>query len=129
MSEGSNFKYNVSGREYDINSDSTCDSSGVVYLLGCKVCCKQYVDSTFTSFRARFDNCRSSSRKFSGGILVTPAELFRHFTEANHHGFVEDVSFQTIDRIFGVSRHTEGFWRFRLQSLMPEELNVKCVNH
>ena len=34
MSEGSSFKCNVSGREYDINSDLTCNSSGVVYLLG-----------------------------------------------------------------------------------------------
>ena len=30
MSEGSSFKCNVSGREYSINSNSTCDSSGVL---------------------------------------------------------------------------------------------------
>ena len=41
MSEGSSFKCNVSGREYSINSNFTCDSSGVVYLFGCKVCGKQ----------------------------------------------------------------------------------------
>ena len=87
MSEGSSFRCNVSGREYDIDSDFNCDSSGVVYLLGCKVCDKQYVGSTFTSFRARFNNYKSSSRKFSSGVAVTQAELFRHFTEANHHGF------------------------------------------
>ena len=48
MSEGSSFKCNVSGREYDINKDLTCDSSGVVYLFSCKVCVKQYVGSAFT---------------------------------------------------------------------------------
>ena len=52
MSEGSSFKCNVSEMEYYINSKYTCDSSCVVYLLGCKVCGKQYVGSTFTSFRA-----------------------------------------------------------------------------
>ena len=36
MSEGSSFRCNVSGREYDTNSDFNCDSSGVVYLLGLK---------------------------------------------------------------------------------------------
>ena len=73
MSEGSSFKCIVLGREYDINCDFNCNSSGVVYLLGCKVCGKQYIGSTFTSFRARFSNYRSSSRKFSNGVAVTQA--------------------------------------------------------
>ena len=111
MSEGSSFRCNVSGGEYDINNDFNCDSSGVVYLLCCKVCGKQYVGSTFTSFRARLNNYKSSSRKFSCGVAVTQAELFRHFTEANHHGFLEDVNFQIIDRVFGVSRQKGGFWQ------------------
>ena len=129
MSEGSSFKCDVSGREYSINSNFTCDSSGVVYLLGCKVCGKQYVGSTFTSFKARFNNYKSASRRFSGGVLVPQAELFGHFTGAGHHGFLEDVSFQIIDRVFGVSRHKEGFWQFRLQSFMPEGLNARFVDH
>ena len=109
MSEGSSFRCNVSGREHDINSNFNWDSSGIVYLLGCKVCGKQYVGSTFTSFRARFKNYKSSSRKFSSRVAVTQAELFRHFTETNHDGFIEDVSFQSIDKAYGVSRHKEGF--------------------
>ena len=60
---------------------------------------------------------------------MTQAELFRHCAEANHHGFLEDVSFPIIDRVFGVSRHKEGFWQFRLQSFMSEGLNVRCVDH
>ena len=127
-SEGSSFKCNVAGKEYHINSNFTCDSSGVVYLLGCQVCGKQYVGSTFTSFRARLDNFKSASRTFSGGVLVPQAELFRHFTEDGHHGFLEDLSCQIIDRVFGVSRHKEGFWQFRLQSFMPEGLNARFVD-
>ena len=99
-----------------------------MYLLGCKVCGKQYVGSTFTSCRARFNNYKSSSRKFSSGVAVSQAELVRYFTEANHHGFL-DVSFQFIDRVFRVSRHKEGFWQFRLQSFMPEGLNVRYADH
>ena len=80
MSEGSSFKCTVSGREYHSNSNLTCDSSGVVYLLGCNVCGKQYDGSTFTCFRARFSNYKSSSRNFSIGVLVTLAGLFKHCT-------------------------------------------------
>ena len=100
-----------------------------MYLLGCKVCGKQYVGSTFTSFRARFNNYKLSSRKFSGGVAVTQAELFRYFTDANHYGLLADVSFQIIDRVFGVSRHKVGFWQFSLQSFMPEGLNIRYADH
>ena len=70
-----------------MSSSFAFDSSGVVYVLGCKVYGKRYVGSTFMPFRVRFNNYKSSSRKFSFGISVTQAELFKHFTEANHHGF------------------------------------------
>ena len=129
MSEGSSFKCYFSGREYDINNDFNCDSLGVVYLLDCKVCCKQYVGSTFISFRARFNNYKSSSTKVSCGVAVIQAELFKHFIEADDRGFLEDVGFQIIDRVFGVSGHKEGFSQLRLQSFMPDELNVRCVDH
>ena len=128
MSEGNSFRSNVSGSEFKISSRYTCDSSGVVYLLGCKVCGKQYVGSTFTSFRVRFNNYKSASRRYSKGEVVTQADFFRHFTEANHHGFMEDVSFQIIDRVFGESRHREGFWQFKLGSFAPEGLNVRFVD-
>ena len=47
MSEGSNFRCNVSGREYSISSgvvvSPVSSIVGVVYILGCKVCGKQLV--------------------------------------------------------------------------------------
>ena len=71
MSEGSNFRSNYSGWEYSISSRSDCYSSEVVYVLNCKVCGKQYVGGTFTPFKVRFNNYKSSSRKFSSGTSVT----------------------------------------------------------
>ena len=38
--------------------------SGVVSLLSCKVCGMQYVGSTFTPFRTRFNNYKLCSRRF-----------------------------------------------------------------
>ena len=56
ISESSSFSGNVSGKQYSISSSFNCESSGSVYLLGCKACGRQYVGSTFTSLRTRFNN-------------------------------------------------------------------------
>ena len=129
ISKGTSFSCNVSGKQYSMSSSFNCDCSGVVYLLGCKVCGKQYVGSNFTSSRTRFNIYESSSRKFSGGMSVAQAELFRHFTEVNHNGFLEDVTSQIIDKVLVESRLREGFWQFKLNSFRSEGLNVRFVDH
>ena len=128
MSEGDRFVCHVTGKEYNIGSRFDCDSSGVVYLLGCKVCGMQYVGSTFTPFRNRFNNYKSSCRKFEKGEMVGQADFYRHFELAGHHGFMEDVGVQVIDRLLGESRVREGFWQFKLDSFAPKGLNVRLVD-
>ena len=39
------------------------------------------------------------------------------------------VSVQIIDRHFGESRHMEGFWPFKLDSFVPEEINIRFVDY
>ena len=68
--------------------------SGVVYLLECKVCGKHFVGIKFVRFRARRDYYKSTSPRFFKGESVMKAELFRHFTEGNHHRFMDDISFR-----------------------------------
>ncbi len=128
MSEGDRFVCHSTGKEYNIGSRFDCDSSGVVYLLGCKVCGMQYVGSTFTPFRNRFNNYKSSCRKFEKGEMVGQADFYRHFELAGHHGFMEDVGVQVIDRLLGESRVREGFWQFKLDSFAPKGLNVRLVD-
>ena len=60
--------------------------------------------------------------------MVTQADFHRHFELAGHHGFMEDVKVQVIDRIFGESRVREGFWQFKLDSFAPKGLNVRLVD-
>ena len=128
MSEGDKFVCHVTGKEYRINSTFDCDSSGVVYLLSCKVCGMQYVGSTFTPFRTRFNDYKSCSRRFDKGELVNQADSFRHFLEVGHHGFLKDVTFQVVDKLFGDSRVKEGFWQFKLDTFAPKGLNVRFVD-
>ena len=122
--EGSSFRCSTSGKEYPISDRFDCDSLGVVYLLGCKVCGKQYVGSTKAAFRNRFNSYKSYSRTFSKGRSVDQAQLYEHFTEANHHGFLEDVTVQIIDTI-SKSRETEREWQEELDSVGSKKLNVR----
>ena len=72
--------------------------------------------------------------KFQTNKIRKPAtksdsgRLLRHFELAGHHGFMEDVKVQVIDRIFGESRVREGFWQFKLDSFAPKGLHVRLVD-
>ena len=63
MSNCDSFKSKVTGKEYKINYLFNCDSSNVVYLLECNVCGVQYVGSTNTPFRLRFNNYKQGRRE------------------------------------------------------------------
>ena len=72
--------------------------SGNVVTICCGV---QYVGSTCTPFRLRFNNYKACSRKFNAGASVPQVEFFRHFTEEGHRGFLKDISVKIIDRVTG----------------------------
>ena len=58
-------RHPVDSQEYRINHSFNCDSSNVVYLSECTVCGVQYVGSTCTPLRLRFNNYKACSRKFN----------------------------------------------------------------
>ena len=61
------FQSTVQRRTFHINHHFDCNSQGVVYLITCGKCSKQYVGNTVTSFRLRFNNHTSSLNRFSKG--------------------------------------------------------------
>ena len=61
------FQSTVQRRTFHINHHFGCNSQGVVYLITCGKCSKQYVGNTVTSFRLRFNNHKSSLNRFSKG--------------------------------------------------------------
>ena len=95
------FHSHVTKKEYMISFELNCDSSNAVYLFDCVVCGFQYVGSTSTPFRYRFNNYKACYRKFSSGSSVPQMDLFRHFSEENHHGFLENFCLKIIDRLVG----------------------------
>ena len=117
----------VTKKEYNINCVFNCDLSNVVYLFDCVVCGFQFVGSTSTPFRYRFNNYRVCYCKFSSGSSVSHMDLFRQFSEENHHGFLEDICVKIIDRLVGGNRLHESFWQYKLDTFMPWGLNVRQV--
>ena len=53
---------NVENRSFHINHSFDCDSQEVVFLITYKRCGNQYVGSTTTPFRLRFNKPKSSLR-------------------------------------------------------------------
>ena len=113
------------------------NSKYVVYLLRCKSCSMQYVGSTVTKFRERFNNYKSQFRKYmqrkeannhNPGKDIAQAALFEHFCAEDHHG-MEDWSFNIIDQADSLKRvrERESFWQYKLDSFSPRGLNDREV--
>ena len=56
MADSDSFHSHVTKKEYKSNFSFNCDSSNAVYLYDCVACIFQYVSSTSTPFRVRFNN-------------------------------------------------------------------------
>jgi len=57
--ECTDFKSRATGNNFVINFNVHCNSDHVVYLLSNGKCDMQYVGSTITKFRTRFNNHKS----------------------------------------------------------------------
>ena len=73
-----------------------CNSRNVVYLVQCRTCDTQYVGSSTTTFRFRFDNYRCCRRKYISIQSVSQASFHAHFSQPDHNGMA-DWSFILID--------------------------------
>ena len=83
VEEAEVFKYG--NKKYWINYPFDCDSEGVIYVVRCISCSKIYVRSTITSFRKRFNNHKSSMKKYvQGGGKMAAEHLCAHFFSLGH---------------------------------------------
>ena len=129
MCNTNNFKSKVTNKDYNINFSLNYDSSNVVYLLEYAVCGIQYVGSTCTPFRTRFNHYKTCNRKFKGDASGVPqADIFRNFAVEGHRGFLEDIKTFIIDRLFGNGRQRESCWQCKLDTAVPQGLNTRQVD-
>ena len=63
-----------------------------------KVCQKQYVGSTITAFRKRFNQYKSNMKLYSEGRRgMKQGKLISHLFTDKHHGTYDDIKEQIID--------------------------------
>ena len=78
-----------------------CSSNLVVHLIEYKSCLKQYVSSTITPFRTRFNNNKCGARKeskvYPNKCNVYQEQFLRHFNADRHNG-MGDWKITIIDR-------------------------------
>ena len=98
VEEGVVFEDNSGERSYVINYRLNCDSKGIVYLIMCRKYLKQYVGSTITWFRTRFNNHKSSLGRYEKGMQNMPGEhLYEHFYGEGRGG-LNDVTVKIIGK-------------------------------
>jgi len=114
--------YNIKGGELN------CNSINVIYLLECKTCAIQYVGSTSTKFRLRYNNYKNANRNFNLGKQVPQASLHQHFNQEDHNG-ANDWIFTLIERApdINILRKRERFWQYKLNTFDPDGLNEREV--
>ena len=101
-----------------------------MHLLTCKICKKQYVGSTITKFRLRFDRYKSNINLYGEGRRnFEQQKLIKYFCRENYNGTHQDISV----KIFGICARNdqekqENFWMNKLRTLYPEVLNYKRIN-
>lgn len=109
---------NATGERFTIFSNITCTSIGVVYLINCKDCGKQYVGETGDELRVRHCGHRQEIRKGN-----TP--LGQHFQICNNF---ELIGLQSLANASKHKREAiELRWIYRLGSLSPVGISVKDV--
>ena len=80
VEEGESFTDSLGNRKYVINYEFDCDSNGVVYLIKCKRCGRQYIGSTINTFRIHFNNHKSSLNGYGRGQRnISGEHLYSHF--------------------------------------------------
>ena len=123
---GTIFKSTVEKKSFHINHSFDCDSSGVVYLITCKRCGKQYVGNTITEYRKRFNNHKSSINGYGKGQRnICGEHLSAHFFEEGHLG-LEDWEVQIIDVTDKRdTKNRESIWAEKINGFVPLGLNVR----
>ena len=116
--QSDNFSSSVTGRTYKIKDEINCKSKGVIYLITCGDCHKQYIGETGTAFSTRHYGHRSD-------ILKKPnLPLSKHFLQGTCS--FDNISIIGFEIHKGNSRsrkQREGWWQHQLRTIQPLGIN------
>ena len=89
----------------------------------------QYVGSTATKFRLRYNNYKNCYHNHS--LKTVPQQSFHnHFSQQDHNG-MEDWSIKLIDHADNdtLLRKQESYWQNKLNTFVPLGLNEREVTY
>ena len=93
------------------------------------MCGFQYVGSTSTLFRYRFDKYKACHLQYSSGSSVPQMDLFRHSSEEKHNEFLEGIRGNIGDRLVGRDRVRGSFWQNTLNTFTRRVLMLGKWKH
>ena len=98
----------------------------MVSLLTCKICKKQYVGSSDTKLRRRFNEDKSNINLYGKGKRGFMQEiLFERFFSNNHNGSLSDMKIQINDSCdLNTQKPREDFWTYHLNTNFPRGRNT-----
>ena len=128
VKECSEFSSHVTQETFKINHYFDCNSKSLIYLISCKVCDKQYVESTTERFRLRWNNYKSCQRKAERREEdCMQRYLYEHFLSEGHNSLINDIEIIFTDIIIIIIIN-EYFYRIKtLQQYKIIPLLSMCV--
>ena len=113
-------KSNVNSEKSKITGDFNCNTIGVVYLITCAKCNKQYIGQTSRKFNVRMKKHLTDIRKTEDKVIGT------HFNLPGHS--VDHFSVQVIEKVMPNTAHMllerERFWILKFNTIVPRVLNA-----
>ena len=107
------------GQNFQVRGDLTCTTKGVIYLINCLDCHKQYVGETGLELRIRHRGHRQEFRKGQ-----TP--IGKHFKVCKNFELIGIEKLRNNNK--KTREEVELKWIYRLNTLAPIGLNVKDVS-
>ena len=126
LHQGDTFESSNTGKQLEDYFSFNCNIRNV-YLLTCKMCKKQYVGSTITKFKSRFNYCKSNVKLYGKGQRCFIQEpLTEHFFSNNHHGFHNDIKVHAFDYCdLNHPECGENIWICHQDTTFPGGLNTR----
>ena len=126
MTDTDTFTGTVTGEYFKVIHQLNYDDRCIIYLLTCKQYQKRYTRETTDDFRYRWNNYKSSSRKFNRKDSCIQEHLYRHFSIPGHTGFLNDVSITLIDKTNkSEPKSREDYCIKILKTMTPHRLNTE----
>ena len=115
------FRSSVTKKSYKVHTSVTCKTKGVVYLIECRKCPKQYVGSTKNALHIRLNG-----HKYDIKHKKTQKPVAKHFNRRGHS--MEHLTIMVIEKLrnnnIQFRRRRERFWIDKLECMAPEGMNL-----